>query len=130
MPFGLSHRRLLDYALIAISIAMGLYHMWMIVFGAPEAVLFRGTHLLFAIVLIFLLYRFRSQTEDMALAAAAGGEKAAALIRLPHLIDYVLVALATAPILYLFVYYDYIVNRTFYVDDPDGNEVEVIAPEA
>lgn len=103
MPVAFSHRKLFDYALIAISVAMGLYHMWMIVFGAPEAVLFRGMHLLFALVLVFLIYRFTSQTEDMALANAVGGERAAAAIRLPGLIDYALVLLAAAPIIYLFV---------------------------
>ena len=54
MRVAFSHRKLFDYALIAVSTAMGLYHMWMIVFGSPEAVLFRGMHLLFAMVLIFL----------------------------------------------------------------------------
>jgi TRAP transporter 4TM/12TM fusion protein len=117
MRIAFSQRKLFDYALIAVSTAMGLYHMWMIVFGAPEAVLFRGTHLLFAMVLIFLIYRFRSKSEDMALAAAAGGDKAAAVIRMPHLIDYALVVLAALPIVYLFVNYDYVVNRIYYIDD-------------
>ena len=31
--------------------------------------------------------------------------------------DYVLLVLGAIPILYLFVNYDYIVNRIFYVDD-------------
>ena len=117
MRVAFSQRKLFDYALIAVSTAMGLYHMWMIVFGSPEAVLFRGMHLLFALVLIFLIYRFRSKSEDMALAAAAGGDKAAAAIRMPHLIDYALVVLAALPIVYLFVNYDYVVTRIYYIDD-------------
>ena len=44
-------------AATVIAAAMALYHMWAIAFGAPEAILFRGTHLLFALVLVFLLYR-------------------------------------------------------------------------
>jgi hypothetical protein len=54
VTFEATHRRILGYALIAISIAMAAYHIWAIAFGTPEAVLFRGTHLLFAIVLTFL----------------------------------------------------------------------------
>ncbi len=36
---------------------MVIYHIWAIAFGSPEAVQFRGTHLLFAMVLVFLIYR-------------------------------------------------------------------------
>ena len=39
---------------------MALYHIWAIAFGTPEAFLFRGTHLLFALVLAFLIYRATS----------------------------------------------------------------------
>jgi TRAP transporter 4TM/12TM fusion protein len=83
-----------------VAVAMGLYHMSVIAFGTPEAIPFRGTHLLFALVLTFLLYRWNW---------AEG--------RLPNLLDYALVAFAAAPILYLFFNYEYIVTRIFYVDD-------------
>ena len=53
-------RRLVRLAVIVVSVAMALYHMWAIAFGAPEAIPFRGTHLLFALVLMFLLYRVRT----------------------------------------------------------------------
>ncbi len=79
---------------------MALYHMWVIVTGTPEAIIFRGTHLLFAITLTFLWYRSRS----------AAGEA-------PHVIDYVLLGLAMAPVIYLFWNYDYVVNRIYYIDD-------------
>ena len=52
-----SHRRILRVVVTAIAVAMGLYHIWAIAFGTPEAILFRGTHLLFALVLTFLIYR-------------------------------------------------------------------------
>ncbi len=35
---------------------MSLYHMYVAGFGPPEAMIFRGTHLLFALTLVFLLY--------------------------------------------------------------------------
>ena len=39
-----------------IAIAMSLYHMWFAASAPPEAMIFRGTHLLFALVLVFLLF--------------------------------------------------------------------------
>ncbi len=80
---------------------MVVYHMWIIAFGAPEAILFRGMHLLFALTLVFLLYR---------LTVAEDGQP-------PSLLDYALLALGAAPILYLFLNYSYVVNRIYYIDD-------------
>ena len=96
----LNYRGIVRLATIVISVAMVLYHMWAIGFGSPEAVWFRGTHLLFAMVLTFLIFRVTGKSEGT-----------------PSLADYVLLVLGAAPILYLFVNYDYIVNRIFYVDD-------------
>jgi len=87
-------------ATVIIAVVMVIYHMWAVGFGSPEAVYFRGTHLLFAILLTFLIYR------------ATGNSQSA-----PGLSDWVLLAFGATPILYLFVNYDYIVNRIFYVDD-------------
>ena len=84
----------------AVGIAMVVYHMWAIAFGSPEAVWFRGTHLLFALTLTFLMYRLSGRPEGM-----------------PRVADYILLALAITPILYLFINYSYVVNRIFYVDD-------------
>ena len=39
-----------------LAVAMSLYHMYVAGFGPPEAVIFRGTHLMFALALVFLLY--------------------------------------------------------------------------
>ncbi|MGE3868744.1 MAG: TRAP transporter permease, partial [Pseudorhodoplanes sp.] len=96
-----SHAGIVRLAITIVAVAMALYHMWAIAFGTPEAILFRGTHLLFALVLTFLIYRRSSAQEGQP----------------PHPLDYVLLAVAAVPILYLFVYYDYIVNRIYYIDD-------------
>jgi TRAP transporter 4TM/12TM fusion protein len=79
---------------------MSLYHMWAIAFGSPEAVIFRGTHLMFAMVLLFLIHRRSGAAEGT-----------------PTPFDYVLLALAVAPILHLFFNYEYVVTRIFYIDD-------------
>ncbi|KAB2881173.1 MAG: TRAP transporter permease [Pseudorhodoplanes sp.] len=100
MRIDASYAGLVRLAVTVISVAMALYHMWMIAFGAPEAILFRGTHLLFALVLLFLIYRRSGEPEG-----------------LPTFFDWLLLALGVAPVAYLFVNYDYVVTRIFYVDD-------------
>ncbi len=103
--FDFSHIGMVRFAIAVIAVAMSLYHMWVILppafggQGTPEAIIFRGTHLLFALTLTFLIYR------------RAGTDVA------PSLLDYVLLALAMAPVTYLFWNYDYVVNRIYYVDD-------------
>ena len=49
----------LSWTALAIAVAMSLYHMYVAAFGPPEALIFRGTHLMFATTLVFLLYPFR-----------------------------------------------------------------------
>ena len=83
-----------------VAVAMVLYHVWAIAYGSPEAVWYRGTHLSFALALLFLLHRRSGEITDT-----------------PHVLDYVLLVLAVAPIFYLFVNYEYVVNRIFYVDE-------------
>lgn len=101
MKFELTHANIVRVAIGVLGVSMALYHMWLIWVGAPEAIMFRGTHLLFALALTFLVYRRTSAQADQP----------------PTLLDYVCLVLATAPVLYLFVNYDYVVNRIYYVDD-------------
>ena len=100
LKIGLNYRGIVCAVTAVVAVTMVVYHMWAIAFGSPEAVWFRGTHLLFAIVLTFLIFRFSGKGE---------GE--------PSVLDLMLLAVGITPILYLFVNYDYIVNRIFYVDD-------------
>ena len=95
-----SYPGIVRLAVTVIAVAMALYHMWAIAFGAPEAIYFRGTHLLFALVLVFLIYRFSGKATGT-----------------PTVFDYVLLALGAAPILHLFINYEYVVTRIFYIDD-------------
>ncbi len=106
MKPDLSHAGIVRVAVTVIAVAMALYHMWAIGFGSPEAVYYRGTHLLFALVLLFLIYRRSGEANDR-----------------PSLFDYVLLAAGAAPILYLFINYEYITNRIFYVDDLTTSDI-------
>jgi TRAP transporter 4TM/12TM fusion protein len=115
MTLKWSHAGFVRIAVTVLAIAMALYHMKAIAFGTPEAIPFRGTHLLFAMTLVFLLFRFTSQNEDAALAATAEGKIVKQTT--PSIFDYILLVAGTAPILYLFLNYEYIVTRIFYIDD-------------
>jgi TRAP transporter 4TM/12TM fusion protein len=83
-----------------IAIAMSLYHMYVAGFGPPEAYFFRGTHLLFTMTLIFLLYPFKPD----------GGWGW-------RITDLVLLAGSWAFILHIFINYDYVINRIIYIDE-------------
>ena len=113
MKLQFTHRNFVGWALVVVAIAMAAYHIWAIAFGVPEAVLFRGTHLLFAIVLTFLLYRWTIAKDD----GPKSDDQRRADDRLPTLFDYGLMVAGAIPILYLFINYDYIVTRIFYIDD-------------
>jgi TRAP transporter 4TM/12TM fusion protein len=95
----LSYAGIVRLAITLIAVAMGLYHIWAIAFGAPEPFYYRGMHLIFATVLLFLIYRRSGSGEGT-----------------PTIADYVLLVLGIAPVIYIFVYYDYVIDRIFYID--------------
>jgi TRAP transporter 4TM/12TM fusion protein len=119
MKFDWSHAGIFRLTVTVVAVAMALYHMWAIAFGSPEAIPYRGTHLIFAMVLVFLLYRFRSKTEDAVLIAAAahGQPVQPPKTRTPTLVDYALLVLGVLPVLHLFYDYENVTTRIFYVDD-------------
>ena len=82
-----------------IAIAMSLYHMYVALVGPPETFFFRGTHLAFALVLVFLLY-----------PAAARGRIGVAL-------DTLLLAASVGIVAYILVNHDYLLDRIIYIDE-------------
>ncbi|MGP1677099.1 MAG: TRAP transporter permease [Burkholderiales bacterium] len=90
----------LRWAITAIGAAMSLYHMYVAGFGPPEAVIFRGIHLLFALTLVFLLFPTRSK------ASAAW-----------RAIDVALIVVSYGFVLHIFLNYEYFINRIIYIDD-------------
>jgi TRAP transporter 4TM/12TM fusion protein len=92
--------RFLKAVVAIIAIAMSLYHMYVAAFGPPEAYIFRGTHLLFTMTLIFLLYPLKPD----------GGWGW-------RITDLVLLAGSWAFILHIFINYDYVINRIIYIDE-------------
>jgi TRAP transporter 4TM/12TM fusion protein len=82
-----------------IAIAMSLYHMYVAAVGPPEVYFFRGTHLIFAMTLIFLLYPLKP-----------GGGIAW------RVTDWVLIAGSWGFVLHILINVDYVSNRTIYID--------------
>jgi TRAP transporter 4TM/12TM fusion protein len=82
-----------------IAIIMSSYHLYTGAFGAPEALLHRSIHLMFTMVLIFLLYPFSK-------------EKGAYILRLA---DFVFLGISIVGLLYLFFNYEYFITRYPYV---------------
>ena len=116
----------------AVALAMALYHIYVIIppmdfispslrevfRGPPTDYIFRGIHLLFALVLTFLYFRFKSPTDDqLAMLLPEQRVEQERQNRTPSLIDLALVAASIVSVGYIFVYYDYIIDRIIYVDD-------------
>jgi len=91
---------LLKYIVTAIAVAMSLFHMYVAGFGPPEAMQFRGIHLMFAFALVFMLYPLQPQGSS-----------------LWRLSDWVLLALSLACVAHILFDYDYFTNRIIYIDD-------------
>jgi TRAP transporter 4TM/12TM fusion protein len=92
--------RALKWLIAALAVVMSLYHMYVAGFGPPEAVIFRGTHLMFAMALVFLLYPTRP-----------GGGLGW------RLLDFVLLGFSLAFVLHVFLTYTAFTNRIIYIDD-------------
>jgi TRAP transporter 4TM/12TM fusion protein len=94
-------------AVAAIAVVMSLWHMWIVAFGPPEVMFFRGGHLLFALVLLFLIYDRRGRARES----------------VPGPLALALVAASVAAIGYHFVNHAQIVQRIPYIDDPTTTEI-------
>jgi TRAP transporter 4TM/12TM fusion protein len=96
-----SAKRWPTYVIMAVGLAMSLYHLYTAFFGTPDAQIFRATHMAFAMSLAFLTYPL-----------FLGGEQSR-----PTLLGFIFVGLSIAACAYFFFAKDYINNRMIYVDD-------------
>jgi TRAP transporter 4TM/12TM fusion protein len=90
----------LRWVVLGIAVTMSLYHMYVAGFGPPEAMIFRGTHLLFTLTLVFLLYPLRT--------GGAPGWRA---------LDAVLLIGSWSFVLHIFFNYKYFTYRIIYIDE-------------
>ena len=88
------------FAISGVGVSMSLYHLYTAFFGSPDAQLFRSTHLVFALVLAFLMAPCFPRKDGT-----------------PGWADLLLVAASLLACGYQFWAKDYIDNRMIYVDD-------------
>lgn len=101
-PSLFGHANLFRFAITIIALAMGLYHVGVIVFGSAEALTFRGMHVLFAMTLSLLLY-----------GTYAGKDGSP-----PKLVDYLIAAVGILPVLFIIWNQRYIEERIPFGIDP------------
>ncbi|MFW8564937.1 TRAP transporter permease [Orrella sp. 11846] len=92
--------RFMRHLVTVIAVAMSLYHMYVAWFGPPEAIIFRGTHLMFALALVFLLFPSFQGTRKTWRAY-----------------DMLLLALGLGGVLHIFMDYEGFTYRIIYIDD-------------
>jgi TRAP transporter 4TM/12TM fusion protein len=120
----MSYERLLKGTIAALAVAMSVYHLYVAFTGAPEAFFFRGTHLLFAMALVFLLYpSFGGKAAgEQTLRDDAGGVIGAKPSRASWL-DWLLIAATSATIAYVWWEHERLITRFVYVDSPETVEL-------
>ncbi len=95
------YKRMTDMLVMLLSLAFTTYHLYCALFGVPEPIYFRGVHLMFALVLTFLIYTGFKVQKDAA----------------PGVFDWLFVVGSVASIGYMFVEYEYFISRFATVDD-------------
>ena len=113
--------RFLKRTIALIAIAMSLYHLYVALTGAPEPFYFRGTHLLFAMALVFLIYPgfvIRDETAEIAVRDDAGGIIGGAPKARVSWIEWLLIAASAATIIYIWIEHERIITRFVFVEDP------------
>jgi TRAP transporter 4TM/12TM fusion protein len=99
--------RALKAIISVVAVGMSAYHLTVAFIGAPQALFFRSTHLLFALTLIFLLYPGFRKRE---------GARAS----WPALLW---IAIAVGTTFYIWVNHDHLLTRFVFVDDPTQLEL-------
>ncbi len=96
LPTTLSRR-----LITVVAVAMSVFHLWVAFVGPPDAYVFRGGHLAFALVLAFLILPGRNGHAERV-----------------GWFDVLLLLAAASAALYPALNLSYIQNRMYYVDDP------------
>ena len=110
-------------ALVAVS--MSVYHLTIAFIGAPQQFFFRSTHLLFALILVFLMYpTFRGtaagEQEHVRSDEGAAIRPGEGLI---SWIDALFIAASFVTIGYIWVSHEHLITRFVFVEDPSPLEL-------
>ena len=118
--------RLLKWIIAATAVGMSVYHLTIAFIGAPQALFFRGAHLLFAMILVFLLYpslvKSSKTPEEQVLRDDAGGTIGARATTASWL-DWLLISVTAGTIFYVWWEHERLITRFVYVDSPETEEL-------
>jgi len=118
--------RILKTIIALIAASMSLYHLYVAFTGAPQAFFFRGTHLLFAMALVFLIYPSlvkRDQPAAGEIRDDAGGIFGAAGPTRVSWLDWLCIAAAAVTIGYIWVEHERLITRFVYVEELETIEL-------
>jgi TRAP transporter 4TM/12TM fusion protein len=105
---------------------MSLYHLYVAFTGAPQAFFFRGTHLLFAMALVFLIYPSLVKQGKPAAGGIrddAGGIYGAAGSARASWLDWLCIAASAVTIGYIWVEHERLITRFVYVEELETIEL-------
>ena len=97
----MTYARATQLLVTVLATAFTVYHLYVAFVGVPEPFVFRGTHLMWMLVLAFLVYTGFSGRKDEP----------------PGVIDWLFVAASVASVGYIFYEYEYFITRFATVDD-------------
>jgi TRAP transporter 4TM/12TM fusion protein len=109
-----------------VAASMSLYHLYVAFTGAPQAFFFRGTHLLFAMALVFLLYPSfirRDKASGAAIRDDAGGTYGAAVTARASWLDWLCIAASAVTIGYIWAEHERLITRFVYVEELETIEL-------
>ena len=97
----MTYARATKLLVTVLGTAFTVYHLYVAFVGVPEPLIFRGTHLMWMLVLAFLVYTGFAGRKDEP----------------PGLVDWLFVAASISSISYIFYEYEYFITRFATVDD-------------
>jgi len=118
--------RILKTTIMLVAVSMSVYHLYVAFTGAPQAFYFRGTHLLFAMALVFLIYPSlvkRDQPAAGEIRDDAGGIFGAAGPTRVSWLDWLCIAAAAVTIGYIWVEHERLITRFVYVEELETIEL-------
>ena len=104
-----------------IAVAMSVYHLTIAFIGAPQQLYFRSTHLLFALLLVFLMYpTFRKAGAQEHVKDEVRAPSAEPL---PSWADWLFIAASIVTTAYIWINHEHLLTRFVFVDDPTTAEL-------
>jgi len=97
----MTYARATQLLVTVLGTAFTVYHLYVAFVGVPEPLIFRGTHLMWMLVICFLVYTGFSGRKDEP----------------PGIFDWLFVAACVASVGYIFYEYEYFITRFATVDD-------------